>query len=85
MSVTIKAMELKNVPMEQSEIVAEFDAHVGDFIVRRATLRRNYTDGSFFVGFGGGYKRRVGITLPRHCATRAAILTAAVEAYNVRS
>lgn len=84
MSVKIIRIEAKSVPMGTSEIVAEFDAHVGDFIVRRASLRRNYGDLTYFVSFGGGKKKHVGITLPRHCETRAALLAAAVEAYNER-
>lgn len=85
MNVTITRIEAKSVPMGSSAIVAEFDAQVGDFNIRKASLRRNYGDLTYFVGFGGGGKKRTGITLPRHCETRAAILAAAVEAFNVRS
>ncbi|MGB3500992.1 MAG: hypothetical protein WBA44_05155 [Mesorhizobium sp.] len=85
MKVEIKRIEAKSVPMGTSAIVAEFDAIVGDFHIRQASLRRNYGDLTYFVGFGGGGKKRTGITLPRHCETRAAILAAAVEALNVRS
>jgi hypothetical protein len=86
MNIEIKKMERAYFECAGSTIVATFDASVGDFNVKQATLRQNYSDGSFFVGTGGGPKPRAGITLPRHCATRTAILAAAVEAYeNVRT
>jgi hypothetical protein len=86
MNVTIKKMEPSYFEMNGSTIVATFDAQLGDFNIKQATLRQNASDGSYFVGMGGGYKSRAGITLPRHCETRTAILAAAKEAYvNVRS
>lgn len=81
MKIEIKRMERAAFSMGDSEIVATFDAIAGDFHVRRATLRQNYSDGTFFIGTGGGQKQRAGITLPRHCETRAAILEAAQKEF----
>lgn len=82
MNIQIKKLERCLFDGEASAIVATFDAIAGDFNIRCATLRQNYDDGTFFVGLGGGAKKRTGITLPRHCETRTRLLAAAVDAYD---
>ncbi|MBZ9999636.1 MULTISPECIES: hypothetical protein [unclassified Mesorhizobium] len=79
--IAIKKIDRAHFEMNGSTIVATLDAQAGDFNIKQATLRQNHSDGTFFIGMGGGFKSRAGITLPRHCETRAALLAAAVEAY----
>lgn len=81
MNIEITRIERAKGDTPASEIVAAFDALVGDFVILGGTLRRKRDDGSFVIAAGGGRGQRGGITLPRHCATRAAILTAVMEAY----
>jgi hypothetical protein len=85
MNITIKKIERSYFELPGSTIVAQFDATVGDFMVKRATLHET-KGGGYAIGCGGGVKARTAITLPKGCETRDRLTAAAVEAYcNVRS
>lgn len=80
MDIKITRLETCSYADDRSEIVAKFDARVGDFNLRRAMIRRRY-DGGYFIGTGGG-NGRPGFTLPTSTETRRALETAALEAYH---
>lgn len=62
---------------ERSNIIAIFDAEIGDFRVRRGTLRI-HNDGLMSVGLGGRGQNGAGVTLPFGCETREALTSAVV-------
>lgn len=81
MKIDITRIEPAQGDTPASEIVATFDALVGDFVILGGTLRRKRDDGSFVVAAGGGRGHRGGIVLSRDGATRKKLIAAAVEAY----
>jgi hypothetical protein len=81
MNITIKKMERSYFELPGSTIVAQFDAVVGDFNIKRATLHRLPGNCDYAIGCGGGVKARTAITLPKGSKTRDRLTAAAKEAF----
>lgn len=65
---------------ERSNIIAIFDAQLGDFRIKRGTLRI-HADGLMSVGLGGRAQSGAGVTLPFGCETREALTSAVIKAH----
>lgn len=77
MDIEIKQLQEIEIKGERSDIIAVFNARVGDFNIRKGQLRRRVLDGHMFVSVSDNRK----VTLPNGCPTREALLEAVVQKY----
>ncbi|WP_077962417.1 hypothetical protein [Ensifer adhaerens] len=66
---------------EKSDVVASFNAHVGDFLISRAQVRRRHSDGGLFVATPGRGDDRAHISLTKFSPTMIALSDAALTMY----
>lgn len=77
MDIEIKQFQEIDIKGERSDIVAIFNARVGDFNIRKGQLRRRLLDGHMFLSVSDSRK----ITLPNGCPTREALMEMVVQKY----
>ena len=79
--ISVHGMRLCHVTGEKSDVVASFNANVGDFFVSRGAIRKRHDDGTIFVATPGGSRGSTFVRLTRGSETEAALSAAALAVY----